>query len=40
MQGFERFLVVYCCFLAKESLDEGVEPFPSPFQYREWLTND
>ena len=25
MQGFEGFLVVYCCFLAKEGLDEGVE---------------
>ena len=25
MQGFVEFLVVYCCFLAKEGLDEGVE---------------
>ena len=25
MQGFEGFLVVYCCFLTKEGLDEGVE---------------
>ena len=25
MQGFEGFLVVYGCFLAKEGLDEGVE---------------
>ena len=25
MQGFAGFLVVYCCFLSKEGLDEGVE---------------
>ena len=25
VQGFAGFLVVYCCFLAKEGLDEGVE---------------
>ena len=25
MQGFAGFLVVYCCFLAKEGLDECVE---------------
>ena len=25
MQGFAGFLVVYCCFLTKEGLDEGIE---------------